>query len=100
MSTKLKTRRYTAAEDQIILNNIGSSGMSLGCRLAARSLGRTFSSVMQRYYYMQRNNIKVTKSPATIRVIDNSDEITESYDGELKTMKLNIKGVEITMVFK
>lgn len=95
-------RRYTAAEDQIILNCIMSSfNTAIGVRIASKKLNRSGSSIMQRYYYIQKNNIKTVSSPATIRVVDTDKKVTEKkVDGELKSMSLNIKGVEITMVFK
>ncbi len=95
-------RRYTAAEDQIILNCVKSSfNTSIGIKIASKKIDRSETSIMQRYYYIQKNNIKTVSSPATIRVVDTDKKITEKkVDGELKSMSLNIKGVEITMVFK
>lgn len=105
MRTKSKLRRYTAAEDQIILNYVKSSGVAVGCRIAAKQLNRSEKAVNQRYYYILNNNIKVTSAPATIRVVKDQTKNdlvpdTKNVEGELQTMKLNIKGVEITMVFK
>ena len=95
-------RRYTAAEDQIILNCVKSSfNSAIGFKIASKKIDRSENSISQRYYYLQKNNIKTISSPATIRVVDTDKKVTEKkVDGELKSMSLNIKGVEITMVFK
>ena len=89
-------RRYESSEDLLVYSKLESSfNMSKTAKEVAAKLGRTQSSVISRYWYMRYNRIVPFKEVnETVKNVDLDNIETPSK------ITLNIKGVEVTIVFK
>lgn len=88
-------RRYESSEDALVYSEMEASyNMSKTAAEVAVKIGRTQQSVLSRYWYMKYNRIMPFKAEAK-----KEDKVVVTDESPSK-ITLNIKGVEITMVFK
>lgn len=88
-------RRYESSEDLLVYTELETSlNMNAAAKKVASKLGRTRASVISRYWYMKYNRI-VPISNKTIVPVNLTADTQEP-----SKIVFNIKGVEITMIFK
>jgi hypothetical protein len=88
-------RRYESSEDLLVYTELETSlNMNAAAKKVASKLGRSRSSVISRYWYMKYNRI-VPIPNKTIMPVN-----LETNAQEPSKIIFNIKGVEITMIFK
>jgi hypothetical protein len=102
--TKKRVKHYTHNDNSVIMKAIQTHGTSKGAKVAARLLGRTESGVSQHFYAkLNGGNPISVQAPTTIKVtppyVDETTTETDTSD-EIKSVQMNVKGVEIYMVFK
>jgi len=88
-------RRYESSEDALVYSEMeASTNMARTAVKVASKIGRSPQSVTSRYWYMKYNRIMPFKvEDKEVNTVDVSNESPSK-------ITLNIKGVEITMVFK
>ena len=108
---KHKRGRYSRYEDAIIKKSIHQYGTSKGLDLAASQLNRTRKGI-EKHYYMEiatkktsvppvsRENktVKVNKSQTTL--FPTTDKVDVAVPREVKSVQLNVAGIELYLTFK
>ena len=89
-------RRYESSEDIIVYSKLNSSSNALeASKEIAKELGRSYQSILARYWYMKYNRIIPFAKETVVPV-----NLPKTDAETLSKIVFNIKGVEITMIFK